>query len=144
MNLPRQTAIGRSQGFSESARSERNNQSRQLNLFDYRPELCVSMAQSKSPHQTPNFLVSDLKNSYLLRALHYLCVLKLLTLMKKYLVLIATVLLVLGACERHPGSQLPREGEGVAKEGSSATQEKQTTPEPSPSGTPKTYFPQNS
>jgi hypothetical protein len=102
------------------------------------------MARSKSPHQTPNFLVSDLKNSYLLRALHYLCVLKLLTLMKKYLVLIATVSLVLGACERHPGSQLPREGEGAAKEGSSATQEKQTTPEPSPSGTPKTYFPQNS
>ena len=82
------------------------------------------MAQSKSPHQTPNFLVSDLKNSYLLRALHYLCVLKLLTLMKKYLVLIATVLAVLGACERHPGSQLPREGEGVAKEGSSAPRRK--------------------
>jgi hypothetical protein len=39
---------------------------------------------------------------------------------------------------------LPTEGEGVAKERSGATQEKQTTPEPSPSGTPKTYFPQNS
>ena len=70
--------------------------------------------------------------------------LKLLTLMKKYLVLIATVSLILGACERHPASQLPTEGEGVAKERSGATQEKQTTPEPSPSGTPKTYFPQNS
>jgi hypothetical protein len=74
-------------------------------------------------------------------------VLKLLTLIKKYLVLIATVSLVLGACERHPASQLPTEGEGVAKEGSGAsgaTQEKQTNPKLSPSGTPKTYFPQNS
>ena len=73
-----------------------------------------------------------------------LCVLQWQDLMKKYLVLIATVSLALGACERHPASQLPTEGEGVAKERSGATQEKQTTPEPSPSGTPKTYFPQNS
>ena len=49
--------------------------------------------------------------------------------MKKYLVLIATVSLALGACERHPASQLPTEGEGVAKEGSGTTQEKQTTPD---------------
>src|ERR1700680_1360102 len=82
----------------------------------------VSMARSKSPHQTPNFLISGLKNFILLRAL------KLLTLMKKYLVLIATVSLVLGECERHPASQLPTEGEGVAKEGSGAPQEKQTPP----------------
>jgi hypothetical protein len=84
------------------------------------------------------------KISYLLRALHDLCVLKLRNLMKKYLVLIATVSLALGACERHPASQLPAEGEGVTKGESGATQEKQTTPEASPSGTPKTYFPQNS
>jgi hypothetical protein len=96
------------------------------------------------PYAFTGFSLVASKISYLLRALHYICVLKLLTLMKKYLVLIATMPLVLGACERHPASQLPREGEGVAKEGSSATQEKQTTPEPSPSGTPKTYFPQNS
>jgi hypothetical protein len=127
----------RSQGFSESreakGRTKASTQSIRLP-----PGVSVSMARSKSPHQTPNFLVSGLKNFILLRAL------KLLTLMKKYLVLIATVSLVLGACERHPASQLPTEGEGVAKEGSGATQEKQTTPEPSPSGTPKTYFPQNS
>lgn len=67
--------------------------------------------------------------------------------MKKYLVLIATMSLALGACERHPASQLPTEGEGIAKEGpgaSGAAHEKQATPVPSPSGTPKTYFPQNS
>jgi hypothetical protein len=67
--------------------------------------------------------------------------------MKKYLVLIATLSLALGACERHPASQLPVEGEGIAKEGSGtsgAAHEKQATPVSSPSGTPKTYFPQNS
>jgi hypothetical protein len=67
--------------------------------------------------------------------------------MKKYLVLIAAVSLAFDACERHPASQLPTEGEGVAKEGSRTSgeaQEKQTTPKSSPSGTPKTYFPQNS
>jgi hypothetical protein len=70
-------------------------------------------------------------------------VLKLQNLMKKFLVLIATLSLALGACERHPASQLPTESEGVAKEGSGTTQEKQKTPQASPSGTPKTYFPQN-
>jgi hypothetical protein len=67
--------------------------------------------------------------------------------MKKYLMLIAIVSLAVGACERHPASQLPKEGEGVGKEESSKsgeTREKQTKPETSPSGTPKTYFPQNS
>ena len=67
--------------------------------------------------------------------------------MKKYLTLVATLTLALAACERHPVSQLPKEGEGVAKEETSKTgqpEEKQTTPEASPSGTPKTYFPQNS
>jgi hypothetical protein len=67
--------------------------------------------------------------------------------MKKYLVLIATASLALGACERHPASQLPTENEGGAQEESKtsgAPQEKQTTPEPSPSETPKAYFPQNS
>jgi hypothetical protein len=67
--------------------------------------------------------------------------------MKKYLVLIATMSLALGACERHPASQLPTEGEGIAKEGSGtsgAAHEKRVTPVASPSGTPKTYFPQNS
>jgi hypothetical protein len=63
--------------------------------------------------------------------------------MKKYLVLIATASLALGACERHPASQLPTEGEGGAKE-DSKTSVKKTAPEPSPSGTPKAYFPQNS
>ena len=67
--------------------------------------------------------------------------------MKKYLTLIATLTLALGACERHPASQLRQEGEGVAKEEPSKSgeaREKQTTPEAAPSGTPKTYFPQNS
>jgi predicted small lipoprotein YifL len=85
------------------------------------------------------------KFSHLLRALHDLCVLKLQNLMKKYLVLIATLSLALGACERHPASQLPNE-EGVAKEGtekSGPPEKKSATPETSPSGTPKTYFPQN-
>jgi hypothetical protein len=71
-------------------------------------------------------------------------VLKLPELMKNNLVLIATVALVLGACERHPASQLPTEGEGSAKEQSEKTNEsadKQATPQASPSGTPKTYFP---
>jgi hypothetical protein len=66
--------------------------------------------------------------------------------MKKYLILIATVSLALLACERHPASQLPKEGEGAGTEEPSKsgdTLEKQTTPETSPSGTPKTYFPQN-
>jgi hypothetical protein len=84
--------------------------------------------------------------SNLLRALTDCCVLKLAELMKNNLVLIATVALVLGACERHPASQLPTEGEGAAKEQSEKTNEsadKQATPQASPSGTPKTYFPQN-
>jgi hypothetical protein len=75
------------------------------------------------------------------------CVLKLQNLMKKYLVLITTASLALGACERHPASQLPTENEGGAQEESKtsgATQEKQTAPEPSPTDTPKAYFPQNS
>ena len=66
--------------------------------------------------------------------------------MKKYLMLIAIVSLAIGACERHPASQLPKEGEGVEKEEpvkSGETQKKRTTPQTSPSGTPKTYFPQN-
>ena len=66
--------------------------------------------------------------------------------MKKYLMLIATVSLAVAACERHPASQLPKEGEGAGKEEplkSGETQERQTPPQTSPSGTPKTYFPQN-
>jgi hypothetical protein len=65
--------------------------------------------------------------------------------MKKYLMLIATVSLALWACERHPASQLPKEDEGVGKEEpgkSGGIQEKQKTPQTSPSGTPKTYLPQ--
>jgi hypothetical protein len=68
-------------------------------------------------------------------------------LMKKLFVRIAILSLALGACERHPASQLPAEGEGVAKERSGTPgvrQKKQTNPAASPSGTPKTYFPQNS
>src|ERR1700726_1520299 len=59
-----------------------------------------------------------------------LCVLQWQDLMKKYLVLIATVSLALGACERHPASQLPNE-EGVAKEGtekSGPPEKKSATP----------------
>jgi hypothetical protein len=85
--------------------------------------------------------------SNLLRALTDCCVLKLPELMKKNLVLIATVSLVLCACERHPAGQLPTEGEGAAKVQSEKTNEsadKQAAPQTSPSGTPKTYFPQNS
>jgi hypothetical protein len=73
-------------------------------------------------------------------------VLKLPESMNKNLVLIATVSLVLGACERHPASQLPTEGGGAANEQSEKTSEsaqKQAAPQASPSGTPKTYFPQN-
>jgi hypothetical protein len=73
-------------------------------------------------------------------------VLKLPELMKNKLVLIATVALALGACERHPASQLPTESEGAAKEQSVKTNEsadKQATPQVSPGGTPKTYFPQS-
>jgi hypothetical protein len=72
--------------------------------------------------------------------------LKLRALMKKNLFLIATVTLAFCACERHPASQLPVEGEGAAKEKPGKTtevSEKQATPEATPSGTPKTYFPQN-
>ena len=66
--------------------------------------------------------------------------------MKKFLMLIATVSLVFEACERHPASQLPKEGEGVGKEETSKSREapERTKPETSPSGTPKRYFPQNS
>jgi hypothetical protein len=66
--------------------------------------------------------------------------------MKKNLILIATVTLAFCACERHPASQLPAEGEGPAKEKPSKTtevSEKQATPQATASGTPKTYFPQN-
>jgi hypothetical protein len=83
--------------------------------------------------------------SNLLRALNDCCVLKSSESMNKNLVLIATVSLVLGACERHPASQLPAEGEGAAKEQpekTSETAEKPAAPQASPSGTPKTYFPQ--
>ena len=86
----------------------------------------------------------SLKN---LRDLRDICVIQLPNSMKKYLMLIATVSLAVAACERHPASQLPKYGEGVGKEEpskSGETQEKQTKPETSPSGTPKTYFPQNS
>ena len=91
----------------------------------------------------PLELPGDPKIFHLLRALHDLCVLKLQNLMKKYLVLIATLSLALGACERHPASQLPNE-EGVAKEGtekSGSPDKKSATLAASPSGTPKTYFP---
>ena len=67
-------------------------------------------------------------------------------LMKKNLILIAIVTLAFCACERHPASQLPAEGEGAAKEEPGKTTqvpEKQATPEATPTGTPKTYFPQN-
>ena len=66
-------------------------------------------------------------------------------LMKKYLLPIAMAF-ALGACERHPASQLSTEGEAAkaAPEKSEAAEGKQPTPGPSPSGTPKTYFPQNS
>jgi hypothetical protein len=65
--------------------------------------------------------------------------------MKKILTLIAIVSLGLGACERHPASQLPKEAEskeGTGKSDQSSNAE--STPEASTSGTPKTYFPRNS
>ncbi len=67
-------------------------------------------------------------------------------LMKKYFLPIAILAFALGACERHPASQLSTEGEAAkaAPEKSEAAEGKQSTPGPSPSGTPKTYFPQNS
>jgi hypothetical protein len=72
--------------------------------------------------------------------------LKLQALMKKNLFLIASVMLAFCACERHPASQLPAEGEGSAKEEAGKTTgpaQNQATSAASPSGTPKTYFPQN-
>jgi hypothetical protein len=66
--------------------------------------------------------------------------------MKKYLVLIIIASLACGACERHPASQLSKEDAGVAKDesaGSGKRQKQQATPEASPSGTPKTFFPRN-
>jgi hypothetical protein len=65
--------------------------------------------------------------------------------MKKFLTLIAIVSFGLGACERHPVSQLPKEDdskEGAAK--SDESRSKESVPEASASGTPKTYFPRNS
>jgi len=65
--------------------------------------------------------------------------------MKKFLTLIAMVSLGLGACERHPVSQLPKEAdskEGAVK--SDESKSKESAPEASASGTPKTYFPRNS
>jgi hypothetical protein len=67
--------------------------------------------------------------------------------MKKYLLLIMTVSLVCGACERHPASQLKQEDEGAAKNESATSghrQKQAATPEASPTGTPKTFFPRNS
>ena len=83
---------------------------------------------------------------YLLRALNDLCVLILRNLMKTYLLPMAILVFALGACERHPASQLSTEGEAAKAEPekSEASEGKQSTPGPSPSGTPKTYFPQNS
>jgi hypothetical protein len=65
--------------------------------------------------------------------------------MKKILTLIAIVSFGLGACERHPVSQLPKEAD--SKEGAAKADEpigKASAPEASASGTPKTYFPRNS
>jgi hypothetical protein len=67
--------------------------------------------------------------------------------MNRFLTLIVTVSLALGACERHPASQLPKDSGGVGKEEPGKpgeTGKQQTKPETSPSGTPKRYFPQNS
>jgi hypothetical protein len=65
--------------------------------------------------------------------------------MKKILILTAIVSLGLGACERHPVSQVPKEGdskEGAVK--SDESRSKESAPKASASGTPKTYFPRNS
>jgi len=63
--------------------------------------------------------------------------------MKKFLTLVAMVSFGLGACERHPASQLPKEAE--SKEGTAKSSEsKASDSAPQASGTPKTYFPQNS
>jgi hypothetical protein len=66
--------------------------------------------------------------------------------MKKHLLLIMTVSLLCGACERHPASQLQKEDETAAKAESATSGQKQkqtATPEASPTGTPKTFFPRN-
>jgi hypothetical protein len=65
--------------------------------------------------------------------------------MKRILTLIAIVSLGLGACERHPASQLPKEAE--SKEGTGKSDQSgntESTPGASSGGTPKTYFPSNS
>jgi hypothetical protein len=65
--------------------------------------------------------------------------------MKKFLTLVAIVSLGLGSCERHPVSQLPKEAAGEPKEATVKSDEsKSTESTPSPSGTPKTYFPRSS
>jgi hypothetical protein len=51
----------RSQGFSES-REAKGRTKASTQSIRFLPGVSVSMARSKSPHQTPNFLVGGLKN----------------------------------------------------------------------------------
>jgi hypothetical protein len=73
--------------------------------------------------------------------------------MKKLSVFFAVVVLGLAACERHPASQLAVQGEGglgVRGEERGGNENKSPiappnqspTRQPSPTGTPKSYFPQ--
>jgi hypothetical protein len=61
--------------------------------------------------------------------------------MKKLILLIGTISLMFAACERHPVSQIPKEGDDKEAAKSDVANESGATP--SPSGTPKTYFPKN-
>jgi hypothetical protein len=61
--------------------------------------------------------------------------------MKKIFGLITAVSLLFVACERHPASQIPKEGE--EKEAAKSETVHDSEPVPSPSGTPKTFFPKN-
>jgi hypothetical protein len=61
--------------------------------------------------------------------------------MKKIFGLIAAVSLIFAACERHPVSQIPKEGDDKEAAKSDAAHDADASP--SPSGTPKTFFPKN-
>ena len=136
LKCPRQTTIGRSQGFSESREAKgRPETSAQSIRLPARVSKGSGFAQSSRDKAE-----CSADKSFLCE----LCVLKLRNSMKKFLVLITTISLapLVHANGTRP-AELPPESEGVAKEGSTKP-EATGTPEASPTGTPKTYFPQNS
>jgi hypothetical protein len=61
--------------------------------------------------------------------------------MKKIFGLITAISLLFVACEQHPASQIPREGDDKEAAKSDAAHDSDATP--TPSGTPKTFFPKS-